>query len=198
MPPPRYRVVAVAELRLPPIERPQSWLLRLAYWVSQRRFRRILTPLKVIHARQPALLMLAAHIEWVRDHKISIDPSLRLLISIRASMLNRCAFCQDLTLAQAIGHQIGPERFAALDEAQTNGDFTERERAALALVDEITQAGELTASTFERLRQHFTETEIVELMWLNAAENYFNLQAHPLGIGSDGLYALAKTKSEGS
>ena len=188
----------MAELRLPPIERPTSWFLRLAYWISKRRFRRVLTPLKVIYTRQPALLTLAVHIEWVRDHKISIEPSLRLLISTRASMLNRCAFCQDLALAQAVGRQVGPERFAALGEASTSENFTERERAALALVDEITQAGELTAPTFERLRQHFSETEIVELMWLNAAENYFNLQAHPLGIDSDGLYALAQTKLGGS
>ena len=188
----------MAELRLPPIEQPPSWFLRLAYWLSKRRFRRVLTPLKVIYTRQPALLTLAAHIEWVRDHRISIEPSLRLLIATRASMLNRCAFCQDLALAQAVGHQVGPERFAALDEAQTSGNFAERERAALALVDEITQAGELSAPTFERLRQHFSETEIIELVWLNAAENYFNLQAHPLGISSDGLHALAQTKFGGS
>jgi len=112
-------------------------------------------------------------------------------------MLNRCTFCHDLTLAQAIAHQIGPERFAALDDAQTNASFTERERAALALVDEITRDGELTPQTFERLEHCFTETEIVELVWLNAVENYFNLQAHPLGIGSDGLRALAQRENRG-
>jgi AhpD family alkylhydroperoxidase len=187
----------MAELRLPSIERPRQWWLRLAYWMSRRRFRRVITPLKIIYARQPALLTVAAHIDWVRDHKISIEPSLRLLVSIRASMLNRCAFCHDLALAQAVEHRIGPERFAALDEAQTNDPFTERERAALALVDEVTRDGELTTPTFERLTRSFTETEIVELMWLNAVENYFNLQAHPLGIGSDGLRAVAQGETRG-
>src|SRR5690349_13699074 len=118
----------MAELRLLSIEQPRQWWLRFAYWISQRRFGRVITPLKVIHARQPALLMIAAHIDWVRDHKISIEPSLRLLISTRASMLNRCTFCHDLTLAQAVAHRIGPERFAALDDAETDEAFTERER----------------------------------------------------------------------
>jgi hypothetical protein len=31
----------------------------------------------------------------------------------------------------------------------------------------------------------------VEITWLNAASNYFNLLAIPLGIESDGLLALA-------
>lgn len=37
------------------------------------------------------------------------------------------------------------------------------------------------------MRERFNETEIVEITWLNAAENYFNLQAAVLGIGSDRL-----------
>jgi hypothetical protein len=38
------------------------------------------------------------------------------------------------------------------------------------------------------VRAQLTETEIVEMTWLVAAENYFNLQADVLGIGSDNLF----------
>jgi len=181
-------------LRLAPVERPFNWLLRIAHWVSERRFGRVLTPLKVIYPRRPALLTVAAHIDWVREHALSIDPPLRLLVCARVSMLNECTFCHDLILAQAVAHRIGPERFAALADAERSPHFDERERAALALVEEITTTRSASTSTFERARRHFSESEIVELLWLNAVENYFNLQAHPLGIGSDQLYTLAQAR----
>jgi len=44
-------------------------------------------------------------------------------------------------------------------------------------------------ATWAALRAHFSETEIVELVWANAAENYFNLQATVLGFESEGLAA---------
>jgi hypothetical protein len=37
------------------------------------------------------------------------------------------------------------------------------------------------------LHANFSDTKIVELAWLNAAENYYNLPAAILGIGSDRL-----------
>ena len=45
--------------------------------------------------------------------------------------------------------------------------------------------------TFEGLRKHFGEREIVDLTWLNAVGNYYNLMAVPLGIESDGLEEIA-------
>lgn len=41
--------------------------------------------------------------------------------------------------------------------------------------------------TFEDLKKYFTEQEIVEITWINASENYFNLMAKPLGLTSDEL-----------
>ncbi|MCZ6806057.1 MAG: hypothetical protein O7F08_03830, partial [Deltaproteobacteria bacterium] len=40
------------------------------------------------------------------------------------------------------------------------------------------------------LKQHFSEREIVELTWLNAVGNYLNLQAKPLGLGSEGFCSV--------
>ena len=41
----------------------------------------------------------------------------------------------------------------------------------------------------------FSERELVELTWVQASETYFNVQAHPLGIPSDGLAAIARRAS---
>ena len=120
-------------MRLPPIDRPRSLLLRMAYQISIRQFGRVLRPFKVIYARKPRLLILAGLIDRMMRHGLSMEPSLRLLIQVQASRLNGCAFCEDLALANAVRERVGSEKFAALPDFRTSSAFSEREKAALSL-----------------------------------------------------------------
>jgi alkylhydroperoxidase family enzyme len=181
---------------LTPIERPSSPLLRLLYRASARRFGKVIGPLKVIYARRPRLLMIAGQIARTMEHGLSLEPSLRLLVQTQTARQNGCTFCEDLTLAEAVRSRVGRERFNALQEYRTSPVFTGRERAALAFAEEATRDRRLSAETAAAVRAAFTENEIVELAWLNAAENYFNLQAAVLGIESDGLAAAALAKAD--
>jgi len=54
----------------------------------------------------------------------------------------------------------------------------------------------VSETTFERLRSHFAEWEIVEITWLNAVHNYYNLITVPLEIESDDLCAIAQARSD--
>ena len=87
------------------------------------------------------------------------------------------------------------DKFDALPEYRTSPLFSERERAALDYVDEATRNKRVSDATFDALRPHFNDREIVELTWLNALENYYNLINLPLGIGSDGLCAIAQRRA---
>ena len=58
-------------------------------------------------------------------------------------------------------------------------------------MEEATQTRHVDDATFAALQKHFDDTQIVAITWLNAVENYFNLLNGPLGIGSDGLCAIA-------
>lgn len=176
-------------MRLAPIERPANPLLRLAYQVSRRRFGKVLTPLKVFYARRPRFLLVSAHISRTLESGLSLPADLRALVQAQAARLNGCAFCHDLLLAESFRRGIGPERFDALADYRTSPVFTDRERAALALVEEATTRREVSEATWAELRAHFTDTEVVELVWANAAENFFNLQATALRFESDGLAA---------
>jgi len=82
--------------------------------------------------------------------------------------------------------------FPAITKESAN--FSPREHAALEYVDDILDDGTIEEATMEAAKAVFSEREIVELTWLQASETYFNMQAHPLGVPSDGLVALA-TKS---
>jgi hypothetical protein len=45
--------------------------------------------------------------------------------------------------------------------------------------------------TFARLRRHYGEREICDIVWLVASEHIYNLTNIGLNIGSDGLRAVA-------
>jgi len=79
------------------------------------------------------------------------------------------------------------ERFAELDNYRTSSKFSEAERAALAFAEEATRNHQVSDETWTAVKRHFTDKQIVELVWLNATENFFNLSNAVLGIGSDDL-----------
>lgn len=182
-------------MRLEPIDAPRGLLLRIAYWMSRRRLGAVMTPLKVIYARVPKLAGLAYRMSNVVEKGLSLDEELVLLVTTQSSLINDCAFCADLHFAQAVQARLGLEKFRALPDFATSPHFDARERAALAFTDEVTRTRGASDASFEALREHFDERQIVELTWLNAVGNYFNLMAVPLGIESDGLMELAMRRA---
>lgn len=178
-------------MRLEPIEKPRGLLMRIAYWMSRRELGAVMTPLKVIYARAPHLAMLSQRIRTILEKKLALDAELVLLVTTQSSLLNGCRFCADLHMAQAVQAKLGLEKFHSLLKFRASPHFNAREKAALAYTEEITQKKEVSDSTFETLRKHFDERQVVELTWLNAIANYYNLMAVPLGLESDGLEQLA-------
>jgi AhpD family alkylhydroperoxidase len=181
-------------MRLEPIDRPKSWLVRLAYWISTRQLGRPMTSMKVAYARAPALLWPVIWILNTTERRLSLDPELRLLITTQSSLLNGCTFCADLHLAQAVQARIGLEKFRELESFASSPRFTDRERAVLAYTEEITRGRKVSDATFETLRKHVSEKEIVEITWLNAIGNHFNLMAVPLELESDDFLSAALEK----
>ena len=106
--------------------------------------------------------------------------------------MNGCSFCIDLGQRLAQEKQVSLEKFFALQEYRTNPLFSGKEKAALQYVEEVTRNRAATPETFEQLRTFFSDDEIVDITWLNAVENYYNLIARPLGLSSDGLCAIKR------
>jgi len=182
-------------MRLETIENPDSLFLRIAYWLSRRQFGKVLTPLKVIYARKPALLKIVLKINKFEEKKISLAPDLRLFVKIAGAAQNGCGFCTDIALAQAVKDKIGTEKFNLIlnaDAAPPHNVFSEKERSLLNFIREYANEKKTCPETFARLQMHFSEEEIVEIVALNAFEQFFNALTIPLGIESDGLRSLAE------
>jgi alkylhydroperoxidase family enzyme len=178
-------------MRLPPIEKPRGLVMRIAYWMMRRELGKVPSALKVMYARSPKLAMLGYRIRQVVDQGLELDHELALLIEVQSAMLNGCSFCGDLVKAMAVRQRIGMEKFDALLDHATHPVFSERERAALTWCAEITRTRDGSDAAFAQLQKHFSEREIIEITWLNALGNYYNLMAIPLRVESDGLTEMA-------
>jgi len=161
--------------------------MRIVYRIARRRYGKVLMPLRVIYSRSPALLTIGLLIEWIRDHATVLEPGLRSLVTVYVASRRSCEFCADLGVALAVKKGIGPERFDQLHSWRGSTAFSPRERAALAWIDDILDDGRIEEATLVSAQEVFSERELVELTWLQASEAYFNLQARPLGVPSDGL-----------
>lgn len=180
--------------RLQPIEKPAGLMMRFAYWMTRRQFGKVLTPMKVMYPRMPGVLRLSYEIQKFEMKGIRLEPGLHFMVATLASQINGCGFCVDLGRAMAVHEHIGMEKFNALSDFHNSPLFSGRERAALAYVEEATRNRQVSDATFEDLRRHFSEREIIEITWVNAVENYYNLINLSLGIESDGLCAIAQAR----
>ena len=178
-----------AEPRLTPIEDPDSWWVWVAYKIAEWTKGTVITPMKVVQARLPESLR-HAHETQKLEEKLSLPDALRFLLKRYVAFLNGCAFCLDLAEADAEENDVDIDKLRAVADFEKSPRFSAAERAALAYVEAVTEDVHVDGATFEALRDHFSEREIVEMTWLCATENYWNRVTGPLNIGSDGLCSV--------
>jgi len=181
-------------MRLSAIEKPKGLVVRFAYWMSRKRLGKVMTPLKVVFARIPKLIFAQWGVTRVLEGGLSIGYGLQFLVQHQVAAMNDCGFCVDIGRAMAVQHKLDLAKLEALPNYRTDARFSDRERAALAYVEEATRHKKVSNETFSTLRKHFNETEIAEITWVSAIENYFNLINLPLEIESDGLCVIAERR----
>ena len=108
--------------------------------------------------------------------RAGIDPLMRELVRVRASQLNGCAYCIDRHTKDARAAGETEQRLYALPAWRETPFFTERERAALALTEDVTLlAGEhVPAAAYAGAAGQFSPGEIAALLALIIAINAWN------------------------
>ena len=177
-------------MRLEPIEKPRGLLNRIAYWMARRELGKVPSVIQVVYARSRPLAMLGYRMRQFTEKGVKLEPSLRLLIPIAVAEANGCGFCVDIGRAIAVEKGIGLDKFNAIAEYETSELFSDRERAALAYAREAGGGAHVSDPTFERLRKHFDEREIIDVTAMIAVERFYNGIAIPLGLEADGLCAI--------
>jgi alkylhydroperoxidase family enzyme len=179
---------------LSPIEKPQSLIMKLAYYFTRRQFGKVLTPLKVHSARLPPAFGLFYAKVGKLDKKLLLPRETVLLIREQVARTNVCLFCMDIGRAFTIKASMNEAKFDALEQYRTSTLFTDKERAALDYVTELTRDKKVSPDTFARMAGYYSEREICEIVWLVASEHLYNLTNIGLNIHSDMLCDISKKR----
>jgi hypothetical protein len=177
---------------LPPVEKPKSLLVKLAYAMTRRQFGKVLTPVKVVYSRVPlAFGMFIGKIPKL-DKKLVLPLETQFLVREQVARINVCEFCMDIGRAFVIKASLNEAKFDALEDYRTSPLFSDAERALLDYVSELTRDRNVKLETFARLAKHYSERQICEIVWLAATEHLYNITNIGLNIHSDMLCDITR------
>ena len=126
-----------------------------------------------------------------------LERSLVELVKIRVSQMNGCAYCIDMHTKDARARGETEQRINLLNAWRETSFFSERERAALEWAEAVTLVGDthVPDEVFERVRQQFTEPEIVALTFALVAINGWNRLAISFRIPAGSYQPAAASAS---
>ena len=122
-----------------------------------------------------------------------LETKLLLLVKVRASLINGCAYCIDMHWKDARAEGESEERLYNLSAWRESPLYSDKERAALAWTEALTLVSQTHApdAEFHGVRAHFDDRQLADLTWAIAAINAWNR----VGIAfrsTPGLYRPAK------
>ena len=109
-------------------------------------------------------------------HPCGLEEKLLDLIKLRVSQINGCAYCIDMHWKDLRALGETEQRLYGLDAWQESPYYTDRERAALAWAEAVTNIkdGHVPDSVYEETRRHFSEQEVADLTLAVVAINGWN------------------------
>lgn len=101
-----------------------------------------------------------------------LDPKLVELVKVRVSQLNGCAFCLRMHTRDAVAKGETADRLAVLAAWWESQYFTDRERAALALAEEVTRLPVPEGREWDD--GSLTDEQVSAISWLAIVMNAWN------------------------
>lgn len=104
-----------------------------------------------------------------------LDPVLIELVQIRASQINRCAYCIDYHTGDARRTGESEARIYQLSAWQESSLYTAKERAALALTEAMTLLPQGVADVvYDEATRYFDDEELAQLIAMIFTVNAWN------------------------
>ena len=126
-------------------------------------------------ARRPAIAEAFMKLNQAILYEGSVPESLKMMIALMTSMATGCRYCQGHMANLSHVYGLSDEKIAAIWDCETSGEFTDAEKAALVLAREAAGVpNTVEAKHFEKLKPHFSEAEIVEIVGSIALFGYLN------------------------
>jgi AhpD family alkylhydroperoxidase len=105
-----------------------------------------------------------------------LEENLMNLMRLRASQINGCAYCIDMHWKDSREAGENEQRLYGLDAWRESPYYSDRERAALAWTEAVTniQNGHVPDSVYEEVRNVFSDQEMADLTLAVCAINSWN------------------------
>jgi AhpD family alkylhydroperoxidase len=131
--------------------------------------------------------------------KSGLEHRLMLLVKMRASQINGCAYCIDMHSKDARALGETEQRLYELNAWRETPFYSERERAALAWTETLTLVSQnhVPDSAYQEVRKQFGEKELVDLTLLVTTINTWNRLAIALRA-VPGSYKPSSTSASAS
>jgi alkylhydroperoxidase family enzyme len=92
-----------------------------------------------------------------------VDHSIKELCRVYVSHSVKCEYCGNQRSERGRAQGLGEGKYDELLNFESSETYSEREKAALAYAEAIVWTGEADDELWERLHEHFSEAELVEL-----------------------------------
>ena len=140
-----------------------------------------------IWAYQPKMMVGMGKFNQVVRKGNSVDERVKLLIELKGAQMIGCEFCVDLGSQICRNSGLSDDELLALPNYRSSNLFTDREKIALDYTVAVMRTPvEVTDELFARVKEHFTEKQIVEITAFLTLVNLDRFNA-AFGIGSAGF-----------
>ena len=138
-------------------------------------------------AHQPKMMSGMGKFQQAVRKGDSVDERLKYLVELKGAQLIGCEYCVDLGSQICRNSGFSDEELLALPRYRRSDLFTEREKLALDYTVAVMRTPvEVTDELFARMREHFSDEQLVELTALLTVVNLDRFNA-AFGIGSAGF-----------
>jgi alkylhydroperoxidase family enzyme len=140
-----------------------------------------------IWAHQPKMMVgMGRFNQAVRKGK-SVDERLKYLVELKGAQMIGCEFCVDLGSQVCRNSGLSDELLLALPRYRQSDLFTAREKLALDYTVAVMRTPvEVTDELFDRMKEHFSDKQLVEITALITLVNLDRFNA-AFGIGAAGF-----------
>ena len=145
-------------------------------------------------AQIPSFVSNVAGLGSIEFHEGELPMRLKLIAKLRVAQLNKCAFCIDSGTARAQKEGLTSDKIQALSHpnALEQASWSDEEQLILQFTDASARM-EVSDALFAKMKEHFSEPQMIELTAQIAVETFYNVINHSLGIQSQGFCSLPNT-----
>jgi len=170
------------------IDEPKGLVQKYAWRYSRKQFGKVVEPVQAAAHHNGVLMASGAFETAVARGWHELDEHLRWLATQATSAAIGCSWCTDFGYYESVQRGVDPAKVRDVSRWRDSDVYDDRERLVLEFADAVNATpAAVTDDLAARLRETFSEKEIVELAAWIALENNRSRFNAGLGLKSEGF-----------